>query len=61
MTVRERIDELKLHEFSLSDGAVLETNCVYIVPLIESLALPSKLPRRPIRKARLAGSMSSPA
>ena len=38
-TVAERIDELKLHEIGLADGAVLETNCVYIVPLIESLAL----------------------
>ncbi len=35
-TVAERIDELKLHEIDLSDGAVLETNCVYIVPLLES-------------------------
>lgn len=42
-TVAERIDELKLHEFDLSDGAVLETGCVYIVPLIESLALPPDL------------------
>src|SRR5215468_2050571 len=39
-TVAKRIDELKLHEISLADGAVLETICVYIVPLIESLALP---------------------
>jgi dCTP deaminase len=39
-TVAQRIAELKLHEFSLADGAVLETNCVYIVPLLESLALP---------------------
>src|SRR6266508_1321139 len=39
-TVAERIDELKLHEIALGDGAVLETNCVYIVPLLESLALP---------------------
>jgi dCTP deaminase len=39
-TVAERIDELKLHEIALTDGAVLETNCVYIVPLLESLALP---------------------
>lgn len=38
-TVAERIDELKLHEIALGDGAVLETGCVYIVPLIESLAL----------------------
>src|SRR6185503_8925578 len=42
-TVAERIDELKLHEIALTAGAVLETNCVYIVPLIESLALPDDL------------------
>jgi dCTP deaminase len=40
-TVAERIDRLKLHEITLGDGAVLETGCVYIVPLIESLALPA--------------------
>lgn len=40
VTVAERIDELKLHEIALDEGAVLETGCVYIVPLIESLALP---------------------
>jgi len=39
-TVASRIDELKLHEIAIGDGAVLETGCVYIVPLIESLALP---------------------
>src|SRR5882762_8112767 len=39
-TVAQRIDELKLHEIALTDGAVLETGCVYIVPLLESLALP---------------------
>ena len=40
---RERIDELKLHEIALTDGAVLETGCVYIVPLLESLALPDDI------------------
>ena len=39
-TVAKRIDELKLHEVALGEGAVLETGCVYIVPLLESLALP---------------------
>ena len=39
--VVRRIAELKLHEFSLAGGAVLETGCVYIVPLIERLALPA--------------------
>ncbi len=42
-SVARRIDELKLHEISLSDGAVLETGCVYIVPLLESLALPDDI------------------
>jgi dCTP deaminase len=42
-TVARRIDELKLHEFALGDGAVLETGCVYIVPLQESLALPDDI------------------
>ena len=42
-TVAERIEGLKLHEISLSDGAVLETGCVYIVPLLESLALPDEI------------------
>ena len=41
--VARRIAELKLHEFALADGAVLETGCVYIVPLIESLALPADI------------------
>ncbi len=38
--VKERIAELTLHQIGLGDGAVLETGCVYIVPLMESLALP---------------------
>src|SRR5262245_36329702 len=42
-TVAERIEELKLHEIALTGGAVLETGCVYIVPLIESLTLPADI------------------
>ena len=41
--VARRISELKLHEFALTEGAVLETGCVYIVPLIERLALPADI------------------
>src|SRR5256885_352235 len=37
------MDELKLHEIALTGGAVLETGCVCIVPLIESLALPDEI------------------
>jgi dCTP deaminase len=39
-TVADRLRTLALHEFPLKDGAVFETGCVYIVPLLESLALP---------------------
>jgi dCTP deaminase len=42
-TVAQRIAELKLHEVALTDGAVLETGCVYIVPLLERLALPQEI------------------
>jgi dCTP deaminase len=42
-TVSDRIAALKLHEIDLTDGAVLETGCVHIVPLAESLALPREL------------------
>ncbi|BBL53006.1 2'-deoxycytidine 5'-triphosphate deaminase [Bartonella quintana] len=41
--VLDKLVRLKLHEFDLRDGAVLETGCVYIVPLLESLALPKNL------------------
>jgi dCTP deaminase len=41
--VGKRIEELKLHAIGLGNGAVLETGCVYIVPLIESLALPDTI------------------
>ena len=42
-TVAERVEELTLHKINLEDSAVLETGCVYIVPLIESLALPEDI------------------
>ena len=38
-TVRGKIETFGMHEIDLSDGAVLETGCVYVVPLMESLAL----------------------
>ena len=37
--VQSKLDQLHLHTISLSQGAVLETGCVYIVPLLESLTL----------------------
>lgn len=42
-SVQSCIDKLTMHEVDISNGAVLERGCVYIVPLQESLALPSSL------------------
>jgi dCTP deaminase len=42
-TVQERIDTYCLHEIDLSRGGLLEKGCVYIVPLLESLALSDSL------------------
>lgn len=39
-SVQDKLDHLQLHQIDLTDGAVLETGCVYIVPLLESLNLP---------------------
>jgi dCTP deaminase len=39
-TVASRVEQLKLHEIDLTGAAVLERGCVYIVPLLEGLALP---------------------
>ncbi len=42
--VADRLDgELVMHEIDLTAGAVLETGCVYLAPLMESLALPDHL------------------
>ncbi len=38
-TVDQRLEALALHRIDLTDGAVLETGCVYVVPLLESLSL----------------------
>jgi dCTP deaminase len=42
-SVADKLDRLKLHEIDLTAGAVLETGCVYIVPLLETLALPADI------------------
>jgi len=40
-TVADRLAEFEMHQVDLSEGAVLEKGCVYVVPLMESLDLPS--------------------
>jgi dCTP deaminase len=41
--VSDKIDSLAMHEFDLTQGAVLEKGCVYIVPCMESVWLQSRL------------------
>ena len=42
-TVSECLDDVAMHKIDLTDGAVLETGCVYLVPLTENLKLPKGL------------------
>mgnify|MGYP001058377381 FL=1 len=38
--VEDRLAEFTMHKVNLAEGAVLEKNCVYVIPLAERLALP---------------------
>ena len=40
-SVADRLREFEMHRIDLSDGAVLEKGCVYVVPLMEGLDLPA--------------------
>jgi dCTP deaminase len=40
-TVADRLAEFEMHQMDLSQGAVLEKGCVYVVPLVEGLRLPA--------------------
>ncbi|MDX1637305.1 MAG: 2'-deoxycytidine 5'-triphosphate deaminase [Balneolaceae bacterium] len=42
-TVESKVEKLQQYEFSITDGAVLEPNCVYIIPLLEQLHLPGHI------------------
>lgn len=41
--VDTKLKKLSQYNFSITDGAILEPNCVYIIPLLEKLELPSKV------------------
>jgi dCTP deaminase len=41
--VAARLDEFTMHQVDLTEGAVLEKGCVYVIPLMEVLALPPHL------------------
>ena len=42
-TVKQRLEDLAMHEMDISGGGVLERGCVYIVPLLEGLSLRSRM------------------
>ncbi len=42
-TVKQKIDLFGMHKIDLAQGAVLETGCVYIAPLLEYVALSSRI------------------
>ncbi|MGB0959924.1 MAG: 2'-deoxycytidine 5'-triphosphate deaminase [Halocynthiibacter sp.] len=41
--VKDRLHEFEMHRIDLTNGAVLEKGCVYVVPLMEHLALPTDI------------------
>lgn len=42
-TVKNKLEDLAMHEMDITNGAVLERDCVYIVPLLEGLALRKRM------------------
>ena len=41
--VEDLLDEFKMHQIDITEGAVLEKGCVYLIPIEESLILPPDL------------------
>ena len=42
-SVNRKLKDFALHRIDITDGAVLETGCVYLVPLMEALSLPERI------------------
>lgn len=42
-TVQGKLDKMSQYEIPITEGAILEPNCVYIIPLLEELQLPSHI------------------
>jgi dCTP deaminase len=42
-TVQDKLREFTMHEMDITNGGVLEKGCVYIVPLLEQLALKHRM------------------
>jgi len=43
MTVADKLEHMAMHALDLAQGAVLERDCVYIIPLMERVAFPAGL------------------
>lgn len=41
-TISDKLAQLAYHKVDLTHGAVLETDCVYLVPLMEAVSLPER-------------------
>ncbi len=42
-TVEQKLEEFAMHEMDITKGGVLERGCVYIIPLLEGLALKHRM------------------
>lgn len=42
-TVQEKLEQFAMHKMDIANGGVLERGCVYIVPLMESVALRKRM------------------
>jgi len=45
-TVSDKLREFSMHEMDITNGGVLERGCVYIIPLLETLALKHRMSAR---------------
>jgi dCTP deaminase len=52
-SVRDKLNLLSMHRIDLTQGAVLEKDCVYIVPLLEYVALRKRTSALVVRTQRM--------
>ena len=57
-TVDEKLAKLTQHSFSIDEGAVLEPNCTYIIPLLEEIDFPDNSVFSQFKKGRGKGGDS---
>ena len=59
--MNDKLVNVSMHEIDLTDGAVLETGCVYVVPLLESADFSFRVSGIANPKSSTGRSTSSPA